>query len=413
LPLTDILKVFYAPHKVFKDIIQNPKYLGAIIVLLLFVAAETGYYYVYGSKYYPEQTIPTEDIGDVWATNATLWQANSGVIILNNYADFINSTAPVSGGQPYFGSSSLDFVASNNSNIQARLSNLGGQVNCGADGFKNISLRIKLVTPDIKPENVTLLLYSISDSNFFSYDLTSLIASGAINVWNNITVPVGSGDWVSSNTAASWENITSLKLDFKWPANSSVDLRVGGLFFRGIFKNVVESYGVEYLIFNFALSSSTHFILQWFLLTALMFVIIKGLKGSVVWKTLMVAVGFALVTQVIQAVVFLATYASLPNLYLQLEALASVPGELNTAMPTAILDTLTTINLIQSVVTIIVFVWTIALGAIVTRAITSTSTAPVTEGTPPAIQQFGWMKCILVSGASFLLMLIIIGFLGL
>jgi flagellar biosynthesis protein FlhB len=256
-------------------------------------------------------------------------------------------------------------------------------------------------------------LYSISDSNFFSYDLTSLIASGAINVWNNITVPVGSGDWVSSNTAASWENITSLKLDFKWPANSSVDLRVGGLFFRGIFKNVVESYGTEYLIFNFALSSSTHFILQWFLLTALMFVIIKGLKGSVVWKTLMVAVGFALVTQVIQAVVFLATYASLPNLYLQLEALASVPGELNTAMPTAILDTLTSINLIQSVVTIIVFVWTIALGAIVTRAITSTSTAPVTEGTPPAIQQFGWMKCILVSGASFLLMLIIIGFLGL
>ena len=413
MPLTDILKVFYAPHKVFKDIIQNPKYLGAIIVLLLFVAAETGYYYVYGSKYYPEQTIPTENVGDVWATNATLWQANSGVIILNNYADFINSTAPVSGGQPYFGSSSLDFVASNSSNIQARLSKWNGQVNCGTDGFKNISLRIKLVTPDIKPENVTLLLYSMSDSNFFSYDLTSLIASGAINVWNNITVPVGSGDWVSSNTAASWENITSLKLDFKWPANSSVDLRVGGLFFRGIFKNVVESYGVEYLLFNFALSSSTHFILQWFLLTALMFVIIKGLKGSVVWKTLMVAVGFALVTQVIQAVVFLATYASLPNLYLQLEAFASVPGELNTAMPTAILDTLTTINLIQSVVTIIVFVWTIALGAIVTRAITSTSTAPVTEGTPPAIQQFGWMKCILVSGASFLLMLIIIGFLGL
>ena len=413
MPLTDILKVFYAPHKVFKDIIQNPKYLGAIIVLLLFVAAETGYYFVYGAKSYPEQTLPGEDVGDVWTGNATLWQANSGVIILNNYADFINSTAPGSGVPPYFGSSSLDFVASNSSNIQARLSNLDGQVNCGTDGFKNISLRIKLVTPDVKPENVTLLLYSMSDFNFFSYDLTSLIASGAVNVWNNITVPVGSGDWVSSNTAASWENITSLKLEFTWATNSSVDLRVGGLFFRGIYNNAVESYGTEYLLFNFALSSSTHYILQWFLLTALMYVIIKGLKGSVIWKTLMVAVGFALVTQVVQAVIFLASYASLPNLYLPLEALASVPGELNTAMPTAILDTLTTINLIQSVVTIIVFVWTIALGAIVTRAITSTSTAPVTEGTPPAIQQFGWMKCILVSGASFLLMLIIIGFLGL
>jgi hypothetical protein len=422
LPVTDILKVFYAPHKVFKDIIQNPKYLGAIIVLLLFVAAETGYYFVYGAKSYPEQTLPGQDVGDMWATNATLWQANSGVIILNNYADFINSTAPASGVPPYFGSSSLDFVASNSSNIQARLSNLGGQVNCGADGFKNISLRIKLVTPDVKPENVTLLLYSMSDSNFFSYDLTSLISNGAVNVWNNITVPVGSGDWVSSNTAASWKNITSLKMEFTWSANSSVDLRVGGLFFRGIYNNVVESYGTEYLLFNFALSSSTHYILQWFLLTALMYVIIKGLKGSVVWKTLMVAVGFALVTQVVQAVIFLATYASLPNLYLPIEALASVPGELNTVMPNAILDALNTINLIQSVVTITVFVWTIALGAIVTRAITSTATAPaltgattapVAEGPSPVIQPFGWMKCILVSGASFLLMLIIIGFLGL
>jgi hypothetical protein len=112
----------------------------------------------------------------------------------------------------------------------------------------------------------------------------------------------------------------------------------------------------------------------------------------------------------------------LPNLYLPIEALASVPGELNSIMPTAVLDALTTTNLIQSVVTIIVFVWTIALGAIVTRTITGTATAPaitgatttpVAEGPSPVIQQFSWMKCLLVSGASFVLMLIIIGFLGL
>jgi hypothetical protein len=397
---------------VFKDIIQNPRYLGALIVLILFIAAQTGYYFVYASKSYPEQTLPGDDIGDVWTGNATLWQANPGVIILNNYGDFINSTAPIPGGPPYFGSSSLDFVASNSSNIQARLNNLDGQVNCGANGFKNVSLRIKLVTPDAKPENVTLFLYSISESNFFSYDLTSLISNGAVNVWNNITVPVGSGDWISSNTAASWQNITSLKMEFTWPTNSSVDLRVGGLFFRGIFKNLVESYGIEYLLFNFALSIPTHFILQWLLLTGLMFVIIKGLKGNAAWKPLMVAVGFALVTMVIQAFIFLAAYATLPNLYLPLEALAAVPGELNSVMSSAILDPLNAINLIQSVVTVAVFVWTIALGAMVTRTITGAATAPVAEGSP-AIQPFGWLKCILVSAASFLLMLLIVGFLGL
>ena len=56
--LTDILKVLYQPHKVFKQIVQNPKYLGAIIVLLLFVAAQVAFQYTQYSKVYYEQTSP-------------------------------------------------------------------------------------------------------------------------------------------------------------------------------------------------------------------------------------------------------------------------------------------------------------------------------------------------------------------
>ena len=37
LIINDILKVIYAPHKVFKDIVANPKYLGAVLVLVLFI----------------------------------------------------------------------------------------------------------------------------------------------------------------------------------------------------------------------------------------------------------------------------------------------------------------------------------------------------------------------------------------
>jgi hypothetical protein len=379
LVVNEILKVLYAPHKVFKEIIQNPKYLGAFIVLILFAAAQTGLYYVGASKSYSELTKPAGDQGDIWTSNATLWKASSGVTITNNNVDFINATA-------YFGDSSVEFKVDDRSNIQLILSDLNGSVNCGADGFKNISLRVKLVTPDAKPESVTLYLYSLSDSNFFYYDLTNSFSNSTVNVWNNIILPVGSGDWLSSNAAASWENITSLKMDFTWPTNSSIDLRVDGLFFRGIFKNPIEVYGSEYVLLNFALNVSMQFVLQWLLLTGLMYVIIKGLKGNVIWRPLMVAVGFALITMVIQAVILVAAYATLPNLNYRVEVLAGIPGEFEVAYQ-PILDAIATVSLVSGIVQIAIYVWTITLGTIITRTITA----------------FGWTKSIIVSAASFVI----------
>jgi hypothetical protein len=402
LPVTDILKVFYAPHKVFKDIIQNPRYLGALSVLIIFVVAQVGSSYVVASKSYIEQTMPVGGQGDVWTQNAALWQANSGVTVSNNTADYINST--------YYGSTSIEFAASNASSVWMELNNLDGSVNCGPDGFKNISLRVKIVSPDVRPENVTLYLYSLSDSNFFYNDLTNLFSSSAVNVWNNITTsPFDSGDWSNSSADAKWENITGLKMDFAWSSNSSIDLRIDGLFFRGNFKSPLEIYGSSYLASS-ALNAVTPFLFQWLLLTGLMYVMIKGLKGNVIWKPLMVAVGFALATMVVQAFIILVTYTTLPNLYYPLEVLAGVPGEFDAAYQ-VILNAIATVTLIGGIVQAAVYVWTIALGAMVTRAITGTATAPVAEGTP-VIQQFGWMKCILVSGASFVLMLIILDFLS-
>jgi len=383
LSINDIPKVIYAPHKIFKEIVQNPRYLGPFILLIILVVAQVGSSYVVASRSYIEQTMPAGDQGDVWTQNAALWQANSGVTVSNNTADYINGT--------YYGSISIEFSASNASSVWMELNNLDGSVDCGVDGFKNVSLRVKIVTPDVKPENVSLYLYSLSASNFY-YDLTNAFSNSTVNVWNNITLPVGSGDWLSSNTAASWENITSLKMDFAWSSNSSIDLRIDGLFFRGVFKDPLEIYGVSYFATS-ALNAVTPFLFQWLLLTGLMYVIIKGLKGNVTWKPLMVAVGFALVTMVVQALILIVTYTTLPNIYYPLEVLAGVPGEFDVAYQ-VILNAIATVTLIGGIVQIAVYVWTIALGAIITRAITA----------------FGWLKSLLVSGASFLLTLLILGF---
>ncbi len=61
LILDDIPQVVYAPVKVFKKIIENPKYLGALIILLLFIGIQIGYEYVQFSKTYTENTSPTVD----------------------------------------------------------------------------------------------------------------------------------------------------------------------------------------------------------------------------------------------------------------------------------------------------------------------------------------------------------------
>jgi len=270
LVVKDVLRVLYAPHKAFKDLIQNPKYWGPFILLLIFVLAQVSSSYVAGSRLNIEQTMPVGVEADVWTESATLWQANPDVVISDNKVDFINGSQAIAGFPDYYGNSSVEFAVSDNNTLQMSLNDFGSQVNCGANGFMDVFFRVKIVTPDAKLENVTLTLYSLTDSNFFYYDLTSAFSNNVVNVWNNISVPVGSGNWLS-NGNPSWENITGLKLEFAWSSNSDIDLRLDGLFFRGKFETQIEFAGgtLPYLASS-ALNGFAPFLFEWLLLTGLM-----------------------------------------------------------------------------------------------------------------------------------------------
>ena len=408
--IDDILKVLYAPHRAFNDIVKNPRYLGPLLILVIFVAAQVGSAYVVASKSFVEQTMPVGDQGDLWTENAALWQANPSVTVTNNHLDFINATG-------YFNNTSIEFTADNASSVQMKLNDLGGSVNCGSDGFKSLSVRIKIVSPDTQPENVTVYLYSLSESNFY-YDLTQAFSNSTIleqHLWNNMTIPVGTVDWSSSGTP-NWANITGLQIDFTWPSSSNIDLRVDGLFFRGIFGGFLDAFGSSVFISS-ALNAVTPFLFQWLLLTGLMYLLIKGLRGNTGWKPLMIAVGFSLITFVIQAVVLAVVFTQLwPVERYPLEVLANVPGEYD-VVAQAILNGRVQANQAGSIVQVAVYVWTIALGAFITRAVTSGVgiVATKTENTPSDArvafpQQFGWLKSLLVSAASFLLSILIMGF---
>jgi hypothetical protein len=410
----DILRVLYAPHKVFKDIIQKPGYLGPFILLIIFVLAQVGGAYVVASRSYIEttapQTVPLSGQGDLWTEDAALWKANEGVTVSNNTADYINS--------PY-STTSIEFTASNTSNVWMELNNVDGSVNCGAGGFQNVSFRVKQLTPDARPENVSLYLYSLNVSNFY-YDLTSEFSNSVVNVWNNITLTtgVGSEGWVSNG--ATWENITGLKLDFTWSNSSNVDLRVDDLFFKGDYEGLLELYDISYLA-NAALNAFAPFLFEWLLLSGFMYLMIKGLKGNVVWKPLMVAVGFALITIVIQALILAVVFTSLPELYYPIEVLAGVPGEFEVAYQ-VILDEIALVTLVGGIIQVAVYVWTIALGTFIVRAITgdekiaeqlSMGKVASDSAISGDVTAFSWMKCLLVSGASLFLTIIILGFLSL
>ncbi len=329
--LQDILQVIIAPHKAFKQIIANPKYLGALIILLLFIGVQIGYEYVQFSRTYTEQTFPliffngpalVNDLPTY--TNASSWTSGSNVNLTNSN-DYFNYTvylagfgaAPTSsdGYTSIFGNTSLQMEGSNTNNVIAALSNTSN-VDCSITGFQNISMTIKQVSPQTAPQGVTLTLYSLADTNSYTYDLTSqLSSSSTLSQWNNLTIPVGPNaqGW-STNGNPTWSNITSLVLKFNYPSDSNITIRIGALFFRGEYLTPVQ-YGSLGLVIQFLQVFSLQFVFTWLVLTALIYGFCRVLKNAVLWKPIFVALGLAMVIMVIRALVNLAAAATIQTAY--------------------------------------------------------------------------------------------------
>ncbi len=411
----EILEVLYAPHKVFKKIVQNPGYLGVLFLVIVFVLAQVASIYVFSTQSYVEtttpQTLPLAAQGDIWTETASYWNANEGVIVSNNTDDYVNST---------LATTSIEFTASDTNNVWMDI-NFNGSVKCGKDAFQNVTFRVNQLTPSIAPENVSLYLYSLSDSNFY-YDLSSLFANNAVNEWNNITLTVGADaeGWVSSSSFATWENITGFRLDFKWSDSANVGLLVDQLFFKGNYGQYYDLAGGASYIINSALGSFAPFLVEWLILTGVMYLLIKGLKGNVIWKPLMVSVGFALVVLVIQqAIVALFYTAALPTVYYPLNYWTGIPGEFQMAIQ-SVSQELSFIQTVTNGITITIWIWTIALGTFIVRAVTSDQKiadqanmgAAASEATViSGVEGLGWMKCLFVSGASVSATIFIVGIL--
>ena len=118
---------------------------------------------------------------------------SQGVNFTNSYSDPYNYSVYLTGYGYYslFGNSSLEIDAANTNNVSLALSN-AFNVNCAPGGFENLSMTVKHVQPSSVPQSANLTLYSVNDTNYYTYDLTpSLSNASAINLWQNLTIPVG------------------------------------------------------------------------------------------------------------------------------------------------------------------------------------------------------------------------------
>jgi hypothetical protein len=385
-PIYDqILKVLYAPRKAFEEITQTPKYIGPILILILFVAANVAFGYILISRSYVEQTLPNASESNTWSENATMWDSAPSATVRENFDDFINGS--------YYGNRSIEFSMPNSSRIFMELTDIGS-VNCsGPDGYNNMSLRVKIVNQQITPANASIYLFSQGSSSYFYYNLTNAFTDNTIGVWNNQTeIPLTTEKWV--NNGADWGNITGLKLEFGWLENSNITVLVDGVFFRGVFKTPLDIAASSYLL-EYSLVGLMEFVIQWILLGGLMFILAKAFGAKTSWTPILVSVGFALIILFVQTVINAIAASTLPSLYYPLEYIGGTQTEVEAAV-SRIGDATSLVTAVSGYVRLAASVWIIALCAIAARLLT----------------KFSWTKSVVISAVSFIVTLIIGLFIG-
>ncbi len=380
-----IFEILYAPSKALKEVVKNPRYIGPIIVMVLFVIANLGFGYALLSKTYLDQTMPTSSDMDKWTENASYWDSNA--LITTNTQDFISGI--------YYGNKSIEFSLNSTTHVWMEL-NLTEPLNCsGPEGYKNMTFRVKILEPQNLP-NVSLYLLSSIKRDYFYQNITDKIND--IDNWNNVTLSLGQmQEWTSSSDNADWGNITGLKLEFKWRSEANTTLLIDGLFFHGVYKSGIEvagdllvGLGNPYSPIN----AFMQFTIQWVLLGGVLYLIPKMFGVKTVWKPLLVAAGIILMTYFIRMVVFAGVYMASPEVHYSLAYLGGVPGEWEEAY-----------NKISQATGLyyealwyfdkVIWAWVIALCAITIRL----------------ISEMSWVKSFIASISSYLLYVILVLFL--
>jgi len=321
---------------------------------------------------------PATELSAFTTANSTQRIIAQGTTVTQNINDFINQT--------YYGNNSLQFAATNTNSLTASLEQFGYTADCGQDGFTDLNINIKQVSPSVAPQSAMLTLYTANGtSSYFTLDITSMLA-GNLGEWNNLTIPVGTTDWQSTGSP-NWSEVTGLKLDLTYPSNTDITIRLQGLFFRGQFLTQIDALGIGTFLGFAAYSIVIQALFQWIILAAVSYLILKGLKAAnLVWRPLFIVMGFVLIALVITSVIALLGSLTLPTvfypydfppyaslLYPEFIITGASPSSLVTYE--SIVAATTTYTTISTAITVFMYVWQVALVTFAVKAISGFSYA--------------------------------------
>ncbi|MEM1536301.1 MAG: hypothetical protein QXG58_07140 [Candidatus Bathyarchaeia archaeon] len=346
-----IFKVIYSPREAFKEIAQNPKYFGPILIMLLFIGANVGAFYVLITKTYVEATEP--DKRDLWTEDKAFWRPLNGAQCVENSTDYIAGN--------YYGNRSIEFSVEQSDKIAMELQNIGS-VNCSQGGYTRIYLRVKWTSPNYAPQNASLCIYSGAASSHL--DITGKFSSAAPNVWNNLTITLADLERLGD---IDWGNVTGLRLEMAWNQTANIRVLLDGLFFGGVYKPYAEE-ATTYIAL-YAVNSFMQFSLRWFLLGGMIYLLTRLFKAKTIWRVSLVLAGFTLITMFVQAVASAATFSALPTLKYPLEYIGGVKGEAEIAY-NKILEETWLVNRVYSVLQMVILVWSVVLCGIAIRLAT-------------------------------------------
>ncbi len=352
--LKHVLKVIYAPHKAFKEITQNPKLIGPILVMALFVAASLGTRYIQATKMYVQQTLPNSlDLNnrDPWTETAAMWQSNANITTIAS--------------DRLLGAQSIQFDVSNDTLVWAELKDIG-TINCSSnEGYNNLTFGMKWIhTSSIVPRDINLFLYSNNSTEYFRYSITEHENQTVNDQWSNYTVLLGPSiaKWINSSSQASWDNVTSLRIEATWDdfARSNLTIRVDATYFLSdrfeqLSGKIVENASM------YAFLDLMNFAMNWILtsvtllIVARFFTAVKTSKTKAELKTFLIIAGYSLIVFVFMQLIFSIFYIANPALYFSLE----------TVTPSSALQNL---FLLDFYATLLIPIWAIILSVFGLRA---------------------------------------------
>jgi hypothetical protein len=153
----------------------------------------------------------------------------------------------------------------------------------------------------------------------------------------------------------------------------------------------MDIYGTSYLL-NVALSSVMQFTITWIILSGLIYLLSKFLGGTMVWRIVLIAVGGALITMVLMAILNAAGSSALSNLKYPFELTAGFKGEAAAdAAYNKISDQMFISDIIGRYGWIAIQIWTAILCSVAVHVLAA----------------FTWTKSVLVGALAYVINLII------